>query len=452
MRFRKISGRRAVVLTASATAAAGLVAVLAARPHLRSPGGQRIPDHLPWESKDRGDQKALSDLYWEFKDRPEPWDERTKFEYTERCMAIADRYPGTYGAAQALRMAVVKGDPVPATGSFSRLIETAPLPVLANVVDETARGWPDATRPFAPALLARARSALDQPEAPLLLAAVCRTAASGPVCQEAADLLVERFPAHPATAAVPEVLGGNTSGRVPPSAPRAEQHLRALLNGNPTAETKARSAFALACLLQGRGGRSTPEAASMLAGVCDQAATAGFPDAAALAFAARERLKGLRSGAVGMPAPATAGPDLDGKDLSLAAYRGRVVLVVFWATWCQPCMRLVPHEVELADRYRGRPFEILGVNCDATPAPARAAAARLKMSWRSLARTLGPDDQRIPLAETWAAAGIPLACLVDPAGVVRYRWNGAPPARELDEAVERLVAAAEGKPAGPGAE
>ena len=70
--------------------------------------------------------------------------------------------------------------------------------------------------------------------------------------------------------------------------------------------------------------------------------------------------------AVGKPAPEIEGVDVDGKPLKLSDYRGKVVLLVFWGAWCGPCMALVPHERELAERYKGRPFTLLGVDCKDT--------------------------------------------------------------------------------------
>jgi cytochrome c biogenesis protein CcmG/thiol:disulfide interchange protein DsbE len=67
----------------------------------------------------------------------------------------------------------------------------------------------------------------------------------------------------------------------------------------------------------------------------------------------------------GKPAPAFALEDLSGKKVSLASYRGKAVLVNFWATWCGPCKVETPWLVELRDKYAGRGFEVLGVDTEA---------------------------------------------------------------------------------------
>jgi thiol-disulfide isomerase/thioredoxin len=63
--------------------------------------------------------------------------------------------------------------------------------------------------------------------------------------------------------------------------------------------------------------------------------------------------------------------DLDGKQLDLANYRGRVVLLDFWATWCTPCRGEIPHFVELQDKYRDRGLQVIGISMDDNAKPVR---------------------------------------------------------------------------------
>jgi len=64
------------------------------------------------------------------------------------------------------------------------------------------------------------------------------------------------------------------------------------------------------------------------------------------------------------PAPDVTLKDLDGKDLSLAQYRGKVVLVNFWATWCEPCRVEIPWLIEMQQKYSARGFTVLGIAMD----------------------------------------------------------------------------------------
>ena len=66
----------------------------------------------------------------------------------------------------------------------------------------------------------------------------------------------------------------------------------------------------------------------------------------------------------GKPAPELTLKDLDGKDISLAQYRGKVVLVNFWATWCEPCKVEIPELIELQQKYGAKGFTVLGVAMD----------------------------------------------------------------------------------------
>ena len=63
-------------------------------------------------------------------------------------------------------------------------------------------------------------------------------------------------------------------------------------------------------------------------------------------------------------APEVTLKDLDGKDLSLAQYKGKVVLVNFWATWCEPCQVEIPWLIEIQQKYSAKGFTILGIAMD----------------------------------------------------------------------------------------
>lgn len=66
----------------------------------------------------------------------------------------------------------------------------------------------------------------------------------------------------------------------------------------------------------------------------------------------------------GKPAPAFTLEDLSGKKVSLADYRGKAVLINFWATWCTPCAIETPWLVELRNQYAAQGFEVLGISVD----------------------------------------------------------------------------------------
>jgi peroxiredoxin len=140
----------------------------------------------------------------------------------------------------------------------------------------------------------------------------------------------------------------------------------------------------------------------------------------------------------GKTAPEIARADLDGAKFKLSDYRGSVVLLVFWASWCGPCMAEVPHErALLLDRFKGKPFAIVGVNGDEDPAAARRAIANHHIAWRSFSN--GPEGAYGPINSAWNVRFLPTVYVIDHRGTIRHV---ALEGNALDEALNRLVAEA----------
>jgi thiol-disulfide isomerase/thioredoxin len=118
--------------------------------------------------------------------------------------------------------------------------------------------------------------------------------------------------------------------------------------------------------------------------------------------------------------------------MKLSDYRGKVVVLSFWGTWCGPCMKMVPEERKLVERMAGKPFALIGINSDDDPAKAKAVVEKEKITWPSF-RDGAP---RGPIATTWSIQNWPTIYVLDAEGVIRYRnVHGA----ALADAVDALA-------------
>jgi len=157
---------------------------------------------------------------------------------------------------------------------------------------------------------------------------------------------------------------------------------------------------------------------------------------------ANRELYALRNLRVGKIAPDIEGEDLEGMRFKLQDYRGKVTVVVFWASWCGPCMAAVPHERNLVARLKGREFVLIGVNGDEDRDKAKQVTAKEKMTWRSFWN--GPKHGDGPLSRAWVVRGWPTIYVLDGLGVIRYK-DPQVSGGELDQAVDELLAELEKK-------
>jgi thiol-disulfide isomerase/thioredoxin len=148
-------------------------------------------------------------------------------------------------------------------------------------------------------------------------------------------------------------------------------------------------------------------------------------------------LKNLSALRVGRAAPDIEGEAVDGSKLKLSEHRGKVTVVVFWASWCGPCMRMVPHEKKLVERMRGKPFVLVGVNGDDDKEKAKEAARKHGMSWPSFWDAAERRDG--PITKAWNVHAWPTIYVLDADGVIRYTGHSD---AKLDELVDEFVAKA----------
>lgn len=110
----------------------------------------------------------------------------------------------------------------------------------------------------------------------------------------------------------------------------------------------------------------------------------------------------------------------DGKDISLASYRGKVVLLNFWGTWCKPCLKELPEFDRLYRRYRKHGLVLIAIATDTEPAKVQEFATQRKLAAKL---ALGGE----PLADQYESGNFPFSFVIDAKGQIRGSYRGYKP-------------------------
>jgi peroxiredoxin len=137
-------------------------------------------------------------------------------------------------------------------------------------------------------------------------------------------------------------------------------------------------------------------------------------------------------------APAVTGRTLTGQSFSFAAYRGDVVVLNFWGSWCAPCRQEAPALAALATYFRSRAVRFVGVDIRDTPTAADAFMRTFRISYPSLN---DPGDEiALAFRGTVPPAGIPTTLLIDRSGHIAARIVGGVSYSGLKELITRVDA------------
>lgn len=135
-------------------------------------------------------------------------------------------------------------------------------------------------------------------------------------------------------------------------------------------------------------------------------------------------LPGITARAVSGAAPDFSLQSRDGGTISLREFRGQVVMINFWATWCGPCREEMPHLEALYQRYSALGFRLLGVNVEEDSENAEAWLEEMPVSFSIL---FDPENR---VSELYDVIAMPSTVLVDRQGNIRFSHDGYQPGYE----------------------
>ncbi len=131
-------------------------------------------------------------------------------------------------------------------------------------------------------------------------------------------------------------------------------------------------------------------------------------------------------------APTFTLPDIDNKQVSLSDFKGKVVVLDFWATWCPPCRKEIPDFINLQKEYGSKGVQFVGIGLD-DAGKLRAFAQQYQMNYPVL---VGTQDIAMKYG---GIQGIPTTFIIDRSGTVVSKFEGYRPRQVFEDEIKKLL-------------
>jgi peroxiredoxin len=219
--------------------------------------------------------------------------------------------------------------------------------------------------------------------------------------------------------------------------PEAAKLLRKVLDDSPEKSARGYACYALARLADSEASgdpSKAVEAEKLYQRVIDE-----FTDVKYAGSTLGEVAKVESKLLIGKAAPDIQSENLEGEKVQLKDYRGKVVVLDMWTTWCRPCRAMIPHERDMVKKLKDKPFVLISISFDEKKDTLKKFLEEESMPWTHWWNGGAPwwKRQEGGTTKEWNITHLPTIYILDTKGVIRYKEIRG---KQLEEAVEKLLA------------